>query len=465
MTATAENERDFTRVHFIGVGGAGMSGIALVLHERGYQVSGSDLKTSRYVRQLTRAGVDVRVGHEARTIDEVRPEVVVISSAIPESNPELIRARELSIPVWPRAKMLSYLGHGKTTIAVAGTHGKTTTSSMCATMVDRMGLEPSFLIGGIVEGYGTNGKNGAGDYFVAEADESDGSFLYLEPTIAVVTNVEEDHMDHYSSLQEIEETFAKFMGLVGDEGTVVVCGDDPHLVELARSTGRKVLSYGFDPSCDVVCEGHPVERSIESHMTVHFADGASYDVTIAHNPGAHNMLNATACMAVAQACGFDRAEAARALSTFEGARRRFTHVGDVNGITVVDDYGHHPTEVKATRSPLPRACTSTAWSRSSSRTATRAFRRFCTSLPTPSPMPTLWFSSTCFRRARCPSRELRASCSPTPSVRRIRARTSATLTRAPALSTSSPGSAERATFSSPWARVTSRRSRPTLSRL
>ena len=348
MTATAENERDFTRVHFIGVGGAGMSGIALVLHERGYQVSGSDLKTSRYVRQLTRAGVDVRVGHEARTIDEVRPEVVVISSAIPESNPELIRARELSIPVWPRAKMLSYLGHGKTTIAVAGTHGKTTTSSMCATMVDRMGLEPSFLIGGIVEGYGTNGKNGAGDYFVAEADESDGSFLYLEPTIAVVTNVEEDHMDHYSSLQEIEETFAKFMGLVGDEGTVVVCGDDPHLVELARSTGRKVLSYGFDPSCDVVCEGHPVERSIESHMTVHFADGASYDVTIAHNPGAHNMLNATACMAVAQACGFDRAEAARALSTFEGARRRFTHVGDVNGITVVDDYGHHPTEVKAT---------------------------------------------------------------------------------------------------------------------
>ena len=211
MTATAENERDFTRVHFIGVGGAGMSGIALVLHERGYQVSGSDLKTSRYVRQLTRAGVDVRVGHEARTIDEVRPEVVVISSAIPESNPELIRARELSIPVWPRAKMLSYLGHGKTTIAVAGTHGKTTTSSMCATMVDRMGLEPSFLIGGIVEGYGTNGKNGAGDYFVAEADESDGSFLYLEPTIAVVTNVEEDHMDHYSSLQEIEETFAKFM--------------------------------------------------------------------------------------------------------------------------------------------------------------------------------------------------------------------------------------------------------------
>ena len=348
MTATAENERDFTRVHFIGVGGAGMSGIALVLHERGYQVSGSDLKTSRYVRQLSRAGVDVHVGHEARTIDEVRPEVVVISSAIPESNPELIRARELSIPVWPRAKMLSYLGHGKTTIAVAGTHGKTTTSSMCATMVDRMGLEPSFLIGGIVEGYGTNGKNGAGDYFVAEADESDGSFLYLEPTIAVVTNVEEDHMDHYSSLQEIEETFAKFMSLVGDAGTVVVCGDDPHLVELARSTGRKVVSYGFDSSCDVVCEGHPVERSIESRMTVHFADGASFDVTIAHNPGAHNMLNATACMAVAEACGLDRAEAARALSTFEGARRRFTHVGDVHGITVVDDYGHHPTEVKAT---------------------------------------------------------------------------------------------------------------------
>ena len=167
---TATSAPEFKSAHFIGIGGAGMSGIALVLHERGYAVTGSDLKTSRYIRQLTRAGVEVHVGHEAATIDEVKPDVVVVSTAIPESNPELVRARELGIPVWPRAKMLSALGHGYTTVAVAGTHGKTTTSSMCATMLDRMGLDPSFLIGGIVEGYDTNGKNGSGDYFVAEAD-------------------------------------------------------------------------------------------------------------------------------------------------------------------------------------------------------------------------------------------------------------------------------------------------------
>ena len=171
MTDSQNPERP-RRIHFIGIGGAGMSGIALVLHERGSVVSGSDLKTSRYIRQLTRAGVDIHIGHEAATIDAVAPDVVVVSTAIPETNPELVRARELDIPVWPRAKMLSELGRGYTTIAIAGTHGKTTTSSMTATMLDRMDLDPSFLIGGIVEGYDTNGRNGSGELFVAEADES-----------------------------------------------------------------------------------------------------------------------------------------------------------------------------------------------------------------------------------------------------------------------------------------------------
>ena len=348
MTAASDTARPFTRVHFIGVGGAGMSGIALVLHERGYEVSGSDLKTSRYVRQLVRAGVNVRIGHRAETIDDVRPEVVVISSAIPDTNPELVRAREEGIPVWPRAKMLSYLGHGRTTIAVAGTHGKTTTSSMCATMIDRMGLEPSFLIGGVVEGYGTNGRNGAGSYFVAEADESDSSFLYLDPTVAVVTNIEEDHMDHYSSLAEIEETFQKFMSLVGEDGAVVACGDNPRVAELARATGRRVVTYGFNEDNDVVCEGHARAHAIGSDFSARFPDGTVCHASVEHNPGRHNILNATACLAVAYVLGLDLAEAARALSTFEGARRRFTHVGDVNGVTVVDDYGHHPTEIKAT---------------------------------------------------------------------------------------------------------------------
>ena len=347
-SSSTSSAPEFARAHFIGVGGAGMSGIALVLHERGIFVSGSDLKTSRYIRQLVRAGVDIHIGHAAETIDEVRPDVVVVSTAIPETNPELMRARELGIPVWPRAKMLSALGHGYTTVAVAGTHGKTTTSSMVATMLDRMGKDPSFLIGGIVEGYDTNGRNGSSEYFVAEADESDRSFLYLDPDIVVVTNVEADHLDHYDSLEDIEQTFVKFMTLVGEDGTVVVCGDTPRLVELAHASGRRVVTYGTADTCDVRVEPHTQLRSLSSAATVRFEDGTTCDITIKSNPGVHNLLNATAALVVARSLGLDVAEAARALSTFDGVRRRFTHVGDVAGITVVDDYGHHPTEIRAT---------------------------------------------------------------------------------------------------------------------
>ena len=293
-TPTTPTAVPFARAHFIGIGGAGMSGIALVLHERGYAVSGSDLKQSRYIRQLARAGVDVRIGHKAQTIDEVAPDVVVVSTAIPETNPELARARELGIPVWPRAKMLSALGEGYTTVAVAGTHGKTTTSSMVATMLDRMGADPSFLIGGIVEGYDTNGRNGRGRYFVAEADESDSSFLYLNPQVVVVTNVEADHLDHYGSLEEIEQTFVKFMGLVGEDGTVIACGDDPRLVELAHESGRRVLTYGFDAGCDIVCEPHPQERSLSSAFSVTLPGGARHELVIKSNPGRHN-TSALAC--------------------------------------------------------------------------------------------------------------------------------------------------------------------------
>lgn len=339
----------FKSAHFIGIGGAGMSGIALVLHERGYAVTGSDLKSSRYIRQLTRAGVEIHIGHESQTIDAISPDVVVVSTAIPESNPELMRARELGIPVWPRAKMLSALGQGYTTVAVAGTHGKTTTSSMCATMLDRMGLDPSFLIGGVVEGYGTNGRNGSGEFFVAEADESDSSFLFLDPDVVVVTNVEADHLDHYSGIEEIEETFVKFMSLVGEDGTVIVCGDAPRLRELAASSSRRVLTYGFAEDNDVVCAPRPhVPGTLGSSFAVSLPDGSVRDVTIKANPGQHNMLNASAALTVAYALGQDTAAAAEALSTFQGVRRRFTHVGEVDGVTLVDDYGHHPTEVAAT---------------------------------------------------------------------------------------------------------------------
>ena len=338
-----------TSAHFIGIGGAGMSGIALVLHERGCRVTGSDLKSSHYVRELESAGIDVRVGHDAATIDEVSPQVVVTSTAIPETNPEVVRAHELGIPIWPRAKMLSYLSGSQRTVAVAGTHGKTTTSSMVATMIDKMGLDPSFLIGGVVEGYDTNGRNGSGEHFVCEADESDGSFLYLHPSVVVVTNIEADHLDHYGTLENIEKTFCTFMGLVGDEGTVIVNGDVPRYVELARSTGRNVVTYGFDASCDYVCLPEPATHALASSFSVSLPGGEkSVRVTISSNPGRHNMANATAAIAVAGVLGLDVEDAASALSQFKGARRRFTHVGDVAGVTVVDDYGHHPTEIAAT---------------------------------------------------------------------------------------------------------------------
>ena len=348
QNSTASAAPAFKSAHFVGIGGAGMSAIALIMHERGYTITGSDLKTSRYIRQLTRAGIDVRIGHDPKTIDELKPDVVVVSTAIPDTNPEVIRARELGIPVWPRARMLSVLSNGHVTVAVAGTHGKTTTSSMCATMLDRMGLDPSFLIGGIVEGYDTNGRNGSSAYFVSEADESDRSFLYLDPNIVVVTNVEADHLDHYGSLEEIEQTFVKFMGLVGEEGTIIVCGESAHLVDLARSTGLTVITYGFDEGCDVVCTPTAAGAALASAFTVTLPDGAVREVEIKSNPGRHNMLNASAALTVAWALGQDTKAAATALSSFEGVRRRFTHVGDTRGVTVVDDYGHHPTEIKAT---------------------------------------------------------------------------------------------------------------------
>lgn len=347
MTEVSSNAK-IESAHFIGIGGAGMSGIALVLHERGCKVTGSDLKASHYVRELEDAGIEVHVGHEAATIDAVMPQVIVTSTAIPETNPEVLRARELGIPIWPRAKMLSYLSDDALTVAVAGTHGKTTTSSMVATMLDKLGLDPSFLIGGVVEGYDTNGKNGDGGYFVCEADESDGSFLYLNPDVVVVTNIEADHLDHYGTLENIEKTFCKFMDLVGEKGTVIINGDNSHYVELARSTGRHVVTYGFDESCDYVCRPEDTHHKIESNFSVATPSHGEVHVTIAANPGRHNMANATAALAVADVLGQGVDEAVRALSQFKGARRRFTHVGDIAGVTVVDDYGHHPTEVAAT---------------------------------------------------------------------------------------------------------------------
>lgn len=340
------SEERIKQVHFIGVGGVGMSGIARVAHDQGMQVSGSDIKESRYTKQLREAGITVFIGQKADNIPEGNP-VVVISTAILENNPELIEARRRGLEIWHRAQMLAHLGVGLDTLAVAGTHGKTTTSSMLASALDALGADPTFLIGGIVRAYGTNAHSDTGDHYVVEADESDKSFTYLSPKAVLVTNIEADHLDHYKDLDEIYDKFHDFMGLVPEDGVIVACGDEPHVVEIARSEGRRMYTYGFNEGCDVRITSYE-PHGIGSRYTAVMPDGTQVEGTIKQNPGRHNVLNATGVITLLWALGFDAAKVAQALSGFAGVRRRFDLVGEVGGVTVVDDYAHHPTEIAAT---------------------------------------------------------------------------------------------------------------------
>ena len=340
------SEERIKQVHFIGVGGVGMSGIARVAHDQGMQVSGSDIKESRYTKQLREAGITVFIGQKAENIPE-GDQVVVISTAILENNPELIEARRRGLEIWHRAQMLAHLGVGLDTLAVAGTHGKTTTSSMLASALDALGADPTFLIGGIVRAYGTNAHSGTGDHYVVEADESDKSFTYLSPKAVLVTNIEADHLDHYKDLDEIYDKFHDFMGLVPEDGVIVACGDEPHVVEIARSEGRRMYTYGFNEGCDVRITSYE-PHGIGSRYTAVMPDGTQVEGAIKQNPGRHNVLNATGVVTLLWALGFDAAKVAQALSGFAGVRRRFDLVGEVGGVTVVDDYAHHPTEIAAT---------------------------------------------------------------------------------------------------------------------
>lgn len=340
------SEERIKQVHFIGVGGVGMSGIARVAHDQGMQVSGSDIKESRYTKQLREAGITVFIGQKAENIPEGDP-VVVISTAILENNPELIEARRRGLEIWHRAQMLAHLGVGLDTLAVAGTHGKTTTSSMLASALDALGADPTFLIGGIVRAYGTNAHSGTGDHYVVEADESDKSFTYLSPKAVLVTNIEADHLDHYKDLDEIYDKFHDFMGLVPEDGVIVACGDEPHVVEIARSEGRRMYTYGFNEGCDVRITSYE-PHGIGSRYTAVMPDGTQVEGAIKQNPGRHNVLNATGVVTLLWALGFDAAKVVQALSGFAGVRRRFDLVGEAGGVTVVDDYAHHPTEIAAT---------------------------------------------------------------------------------------------------------------------
>ena len=335
------------QVHFIGIGGVGMSGIARVAADQGMRVSGSDIKESRYTKQLKDVGVEVRIGHDAANVPAGEP-VVVVSTAILDNNPELVAAKERGLSIWHRAQMLAYLGVDLETLAVAGTHGKTTTSSMLASALDGMGLDPTFLIGGIVRAYGTNAHSGTGRHYVVEADESDKSFMHLAPRAVLVTNIEADHLDHYRDLDEIYEKFAAFMGSVPEDGGVIVaCGEDEALVRIARAAGRRLFTYGFGEGCDLRVTAYE-PHGVGSDFTLALPDGSTVEAHVKQNPGRHNVLNAAGVIGLLWALGHDPAEAARALAEFAGVKRRFDLVGEAAGITVVDDYAHHPTEIAAT---------------------------------------------------------------------------------------------------------------------
>jgi len=344
--------------HFIGVGGAGMSGIARVLHDRGILVTGSDMKDSRYARSLATSGMQVTIGHAAENLGD--PEIVVVSSAIPETNPELAEARRRGIDVWPRAKMLAHVGRDSKTLAVAGTHGKTTTSSMLATTIAGMGLDPTFLIGGELNDMGANARCGKGDYYVVEADESDGSFLFLDPYLALVTNIEADHLDHYSGIDEVVATFGEFLGNVREGGIAVVCADDARLPALAREhVNGRVVTYGLADDAEVRCTGLRAE-GIGHTFSVRFPDGQHFDAQIGV-PGIHMVVNATGVLGAIWALGLDVSGAVAPLAGFTGVHRRFEKVGEVGGVSVVDDYAHHPTEVRATLAAAKAAGFERVW--------------------------------------------------------------------------------------------------------
>lgn len=335
------------QVHFIGVGGVGMSGIARVAFDQGMQVSGTDLKESRYTKQLKEAGIEVFIGHDPANIPAGNP-IVVVSTAILDNNPELIAAKQRGLSIWHRAQMLAHLGVGLDTLAVAGTHGKTTTSSMLASALDDMGADSTFLIGGIVRAYGTNAHFGTGRYYVVEADESDKSFRHLSPQAVLVTNIEADHLDHYRDLNEIYEKFAAFIASVpAEDGVVVACGEDEALVRLSQEANRRLVTYGFREECDAritLLEPH----GVGSTFTLTLPDGKAAEVSVKQNPGRHNALNAAGVITLLWALGYDPEASAAALANFAGVKRRFDLVAEVAGITIVDDYAHHPTEIAAT---------------------------------------------------------------------------------------------------------------------
>jgi UDP-N-acetylmuramate--alanine ligase len=338
-------------IHFVGIGGIGMSGIAEILHNLGYRVQGSDLSENANVRRLRDLGIEIMVGHAAEHVEDAQ--VVVISSAVKPDNPEVVAARARFAPIVRRAEMLGELMRLKSSVAVGGTHGKTTTTSIVAAVLDAAGLDPTVINGGIINAYGTNARLGAGDWMVVEADESDGSFVKLPATIAVVTNIDPEHMDHYGSVEALHDAFESFIENIPFYGLAVLCIDHPVVQSLiGRIEDRRIITYGLSPQAEVRAD------RIESE-----AEGTRFDAVITyrlsgdeerlienlHLPmlGHHNVQNALAAVAIASALDLDEATIRKGLSGFGGVKRRFSRTGEAGGITVIDDYGHHPVEITA----------------------------------------------------------------------------------------------------------------------
>ncbi|MEN8689189.1 MAG: UDP-N-acetylmuramate--L-alanine ligase [Desulfobacterales bacterium] len=331
-------------IHFVGIGGIGMSGIAELLLNLGYTVSGSDLKSSEITERLKRFGGLILKGHAEDHVGNA--DVVVVSSAVDADNPEVRAARQASIPVIPRAEMLAELMRLKYSIAVAGAHGKTTTTSIVSAVLDRGGLDPTVVIGGKLKSIGTNARLGEGDFIVAEADESDGSFLKMSPTIAVVTNIDREHLDHYPDLDAIKSAFLEFIDRIPFYGLAVLCLDNESVQSLIPEIKKRYTTYGMSTQADVQAR-NVIFEGLRSRFTLHHQGEPLGDIRL-NLPGIHNVYNAMASVAVGFELGIPFETVKAALETVEGVQRRLEIKGDVNGITIVDDYGHHPTEIKTT---------------------------------------------------------------------------------------------------------------------
>lgn len=336
-------------VHFVGIGGIGMSGIASVMQNLGYEVHGSDVADGPNVQALRDRGINVKIGHHPDNV--IGAEAVIVSTAIKSDNPEVLAARALHIPVVKRADMLAELMRLKWTISVAGTHGKTTTTTMVAALLDECGIDPTVINGGIINAYGANARLGEGDWMVVEADESDGAFLRLPTTVAVVSNIDPEHLDHWGDFETLRAAFDAFIENTPFYGFGVVCLDHPEVQALVgRVTDRKLITYGTNPQADVRAENISFDAGIAKYDIVFRERGTEQsrikDVNLPM-PGLHNVLNSLAAVIVAKKLGASDAAIKSGFSKFEGVKRRFTKVGEWNGATFIDDYGHHPVEIQA----------------------------------------------------------------------------------------------------------------------